>query len=142
MYSEQQRTSQACFIFHIGFEVLTAAVMKRYIFWDITLCSPLKGSRRFEGRCRLYLQGRKICQVRNRREAGSKQSMFSDTSVNFYQSARRNIPENSVIIIIYFVKFNSLLQHYFENNIIKNVFHVNHHLISDDKPYVKSFYFH
>jgi hypothetical protein len=32
----------------VGFEVLTAVVMKSPIFWDITLCSPLKVNRRFE----------------------------------------------------------------------------------------------
>jgi hypothetical protein len=30
----------------VGFEVLTAVVMKSTIFWDITLCSPLKVNRR------------------------------------------------------------------------------------------------
>jgi hypothetical protein len=30
----------------LGFEVLTAVVMKSSIFWDITQCSPLKFSRR------------------------------------------------------------------------------------------------
>jgi hypothetical protein len=33
---------------HVGFEVLTAVVMKSTIFWDITPCSPLKVNRRFE----------------------------------------------------------------------------------------------
>jgi hypothetical protein len=27
---------------YVGFEVLTAVVMKSTIFWDITPCSPLK----------------------------------------------------------------------------------------------------
>jgi hypothetical protein len=36
---------------HVGFEVLTAAVMKNNIFWNITLCCPL------EVYC-LHLQGR------------------------------------------------------------------------------------
>jgi hypothetical protein len=26
----------------VGFEVLTAVVMKGSVFWDVTLCSPLK----------------------------------------------------------------------------------------------------
>jgi hypothetical protein len=26
----------------VGFEVFTAVVIKNYIFWDITACSPLK----------------------------------------------------------------------------------------------------
>jgi hypothetical protein len=28
--------------YNVGFEVLTAVVMKSTIFWDITPCSPLK----------------------------------------------------------------------------------------------------
>jgi hypothetical protein len=31
-------------ILTVGFEVLTAVVMKSYIFWDIKPCSPLKGN--------------------------------------------------------------------------------------------------
>jgi hypothetical protein len=31
----------------VGFEVLTAAVIKSSIFWDITPCSPLKVNGRF-----------------------------------------------------------------------------------------------
>jgi hypothetical protein len=42
----------------IGFEVLTAAVMKRTIFWDIMPCSPLSVNRRFGGTCSLRLQGK------------------------------------------------------------------------------------
>jgi hypothetical protein len=33
----------------LGFEVLTAVVMKGTIFWNITPCSPLKINRRFVG---------------------------------------------------------------------------------------------
>jgi hypothetical protein len=32
---------------YIGFEVLTAVVMKRHIFWDITPCTPFKVNRGF-----------------------------------------------------------------------------------------------
>jgi hypothetical protein len=31
----------------VGFEVLTAVVMKSSIFWDVSPCSPLKVNRRF-----------------------------------------------------------------------------------------------
>jgi hypothetical protein len=37
--------------------------MNSYIFWDITLCSPLKVNRRFGGTCHLHLQGRRIIRV-------------------------------------------------------------------------------
>jgi hypothetical protein len=53
----------------VGFEVLTAAVMKRPVFWDITQCSPLKVNRRFGGIYRLHLQGRRMSRARNRRKS-------------------------------------------------------------------------
>jgi hypothetical protein len=43
----------------VGFEVLSAVVMKRTIFWDIAPCSPLKVNRRFGGTYPFHLQGRK-----------------------------------------------------------------------------------
>jgi hypothetical protein len=50
-----RRADRQC-IFFVGFEVLTAVVMKSIIFWDITQCSPLKVNRRFGGTYRLHLQ--------------------------------------------------------------------------------------
>jgi hypothetical protein len=50
--------------YSVLFEILTVVVMKSSIFWDITLCSPWEINRRFEGICRLQLQGPKK-QVRN-----------------------------------------------------------------------------
>jgi hypothetical protein len=35
--------------FEVGFEVLTAVVLKSTIFWDITPCSPLRVNQRFGG---------------------------------------------------------------------------------------------
>jgi hypothetical protein len=58
----------------VGFEVLTAVVMKSSIFWDIMSCSPLKVTPRFGGTCRLHLQIRRMSQTTNEREAGCKQS--------------------------------------------------------------------
>jgi hypothetical protein len=46
-------------------EVPTAVVMKSFIFWDITPCSPLKMNQRFGEICRLHLQGRRMSQARN-----------------------------------------------------------------------------
>jgi hypothetical protein len=60
----------------VGYEVLTAVVIKNYIFWDITPCSLLKVNRCFGGTCRLHLQRRKISQPRNQHEASSKQNWF------------------------------------------------------------------
>jgi hypothetical protein len=36
----------------VGFEVLTAVLMKSTILWDITPCSLMKVNRRFGGTCR------------------------------------------------------------------------------------------
>jgi hypothetical protein len=58
---------------HIGSEVPTAVPMKSPIFWDIM---PLKVKRHFRGPCRLHLQGRRISQARNQREAGGKHILF------------------------------------------------------------------
>jgi hypothetical protein len=38
-----------------GSEVLTAVIMKSFVFWHITLCSPLKVNRLFGETCRLHL---------------------------------------------------------------------------------------
>jgi hypothetical protein len=58
----------------LGFKGLTAVVMKSSIFWDITLCSPLKVTWYFGGTCHLHLQGQRICQARHQHETDSKQS--------------------------------------------------------------------
>jgi hypothetical protein len=44
---------------YVGFEVLTAVVMKNIIFWDITPCSPLSVNRRFGGTYRLHFHSQK-----------------------------------------------------------------------------------
>jgi hypothetical protein len=55
----------------VGFEVLTALIMKCYNFWNITPCIPLNINLFFRGRCRFHLQGRRKNQARNKDEAGS-----------------------------------------------------------------------
>jgi hypothetical protein len=75
-----------------GFDVLTAMVMNSSIFWDITSCIPLKVNRRFEGICRLYLQGRRISQARNQGEVRWKAE-----PVNFQRTTRRYIPEDRTL---------------------------------------------
>jgi hypothetical protein len=52
-------------IVQVGFEVLTAVVMKSSFFRDITRYSQLKVNRRFRGTCRLHRQGRRKGQARN-----------------------------------------------------------------------------
>jgi hypothetical protein len=96
------------FQFILGFEVLTAVVMKSIIFWDITPCSAFKVNRRFGGTYRLHLQGRKISGARNRRESRWKAelcfppvyfsimkmeaTLSSETSADFQRTTRRYIP--------------------------------------------------
>jgi hypothetical protein len=55
-----------------GFEVLTSVVMKSSIFWDITQCSPLKVNHSFGGTRHHHFPSRRISQIRNQHEAGSK----------------------------------------------------------------------
>jgi hypothetical protein len=38
----------------VGFEVITAVVMKSSIFWDITPCNSLEIKRRFGGTCHIH----------------------------------------------------------------------------------------
>jgi hypothetical protein len=65
---------------YVGSEVLTAAVTKSSIFWDITPCSPLKVYRCFRGICRLHLQSLRISQARNQ-HGKCKQSASSAYSL-------------------------------------------------------------
>jgi hypothetical protein len=66
------------FRLYVEYEVLTAVDKNTYyIFWDVTQFSPLKVNRRFGGTYRLHLQGQIINQVRNQREADSKQSAWN-----------------------------------------------------------------
>jgi hypothetical protein len=63
-------------LWNVGFEVLTKVVMKNCVFWDMTLCSPLRVNQRFRETCHLYLQGWRLRHTRNLYEAGSKRSLF------------------------------------------------------------------
>jgi hypothetical protein len=66
--------------------------MKSSVFWDTTLCSPLKVNGRFGGTSRLHLQGRRISHARNRKTV-DKQSLQEATcsiemSVDFQRTTR------------------------------------------------------
>jgi hypothetical protein len=77
----------------IGFEVLTAIVMKSYIFWDIRLCSPSNFNGRFGGTllavcamlvsCLAYASALKM-----------ETTCSSVTSVNFQGTTKRYISED------------------------------------------------
>jgi hypothetical protein len=64
-------------------------ILKSSIYWDITLCSPLKVSRRFRGTYRSLLQGR---MSRARYEHESRWQ--AETSVDFQRTTQRYIPED------------------------------------------------
>jgi hypothetical protein len=64
---------------HVGFEVLTAVVMKISIFWNITSCSPSKANRRLGRTCRLHLQGGRIRRSRTQRESRWQAETVSET---------------------------------------------------------------
>jgi hypothetical protein len=75
------------------FEILTAAVMKSTIFWNITPCSPLSVNRRFGGTSRLHLQGWK-------NKFSMKPAIYcSGTSVDTQRTTRRYIPEDYTLQI-------------------------------------------
>jgi hypothetical protein len=69
----------------VGFEVLTAVVMKSSIVWDITPCSPLKVNRRFGGTCCLHLHGRRISQASRAKQ--------------LQRTTRRYIPEYRTLFV-------------------------------------------
>jgi hypothetical protein len=57
----------------VGSEVLKTVIMKGPISWDTMTCVLLRVNRRFGGSYRFHLHSRRISQVRNLCEAGSKQ---------------------------------------------------------------------
>jgi hypothetical protein len=84
-------------------------LLKSFIFWAITLCSPLRVNSRFGGTCRLHRQGHRITHARNQSEAGSKQSSAysltlkmeatysSETSDDFQWTTWHYIPEDKTL---------------------------------------------
>jgi hypothetical protein len=67
------------------FQVLTVVSMKITVFWDVAPCSLVEVYRYFRGACCLHHQGALIMEA----------AIKSEKSVNFYQTAWRNIPEDS-----------------------------------------------
>jgi hypothetical protein len=61
------------------------------VFWDVAPCSPVEVYRRFRGGCCLHHQDDDGGVIDLMMEAAS----ISETSVNFYETTRRNTPEDS-----------------------------------------------
>jgi hypothetical protein len=89
----------------IGFELLTAVVMRSSIFWHITICSPLKAHRRFRGICLVHLQDRRIGQARNQHKARDKLNYSSRSKNNPSKENRLNQLANCFAIISFFGLF-------------------------------------
>jgi hypothetical protein len=73
--------------------------MKSSIFWDIEL---LKVNGRFGGTCRLHLQGQRISQARNKREAGRNMEAIcsSETPADFQRTTRPYNPGDRTLRIL------------------------------------------
>jgi hypothetical protein len=78
----------------LGFQVLTAVVMKTSVFWDITPYSSSKVSRRFERTFRLHLEQEASM------KAGDKQSSFSPYSSTLRMKAIFSLPEGGTVLVL------------------------------------------
>jgi hypothetical protein len=106
----------------LRFDVLTAVIMKKFIFWDITPCSPLKVKRRFGETYRIHCQGRRISQAKYERGNSAchllscwfrppkmDATCSSETSVDFKQTTWRYIPrdrtlQEPLLLDIFFIR--------------------------------------
>jgi hypothetical protein len=89
---------------NVGFEVLTAVVMKCTIFWYIAPCSPLKVNRRFRGTCLLHLlclpHAFTLVSYSAYSSALKMEAMCSsETPVDFQRTTQLYIPEDSTFHI-------------------------------------------
>jgi hypothetical protein len=74
----------------VGFEVLTAVVMKSTIFWDITPYNPLSVNRRFGGTSPSSSGLKNISSARNQHES----RLATETLVDTQRTTWRYIPED------------------------------------------------
>jgi hypothetical protein len=79
----------------VKFHVLTAASMKIAVFWDVAPCSLVQVYRRFRGVYYLHHQGDKTSLFTHRLMVEAVST--SETSVNFYYTTLRNIPEDGLL---------------------------------------------
>jgi hypothetical protein len=81
---------------YVGFEVPTVVAMKISIFWDLTLCSPLKVNRYFGGICHLHLQGRRKGKQETSMKAGGRQSNWL-AKISDYIGNRRGMEDSKSV---------------------------------------------
>jgi hypothetical protein len=62
----------------VGFEVLTAVIMRNSVFWDITPFSSLQFNQRSGEICRLHLQGTKIKQETSMEQVAGSDGFLRD----------------------------------------------------------------
>jgi hypothetical protein len=81
----------------VGFEVVTAVVMKSTVFWDIMACSPLKVNRRFGGHIASIFRVEKYTERGTILKQCGKQYYYVATSVDFQRTTRCYIPEHGTL---------------------------------------------
>jgi hypothetical protein len=82
--------------FTIGFQILTAVVMKSSVFWEMTPYSPLKVNWSFGGTCSLHLLGRRISQETDQRES-KWQAEKSAAEISGYIVNRKEIVDSKSV---------------------------------------------
>jgi hypothetical protein len=83
----------------VGFEVLTAVVMKSCTFWDVTQCSPLTVNQRLEAQHGQHEAGSKHVGSRLAYSLTLKLEAIcsSESSVYFRRTTQRYIPEDRTL---------------------------------------------
>jgi hypothetical protein len=83
----------------VGFEVLTAMVMKSTIFWDITPCSPLNVNRRFGG---TYYNSSPLSSLKDRHSLGVNILYFYILPSMIINNVHHwtNLPQRMMIFLI------------------------------------------
>jgi hypothetical protein len=84
---------------HVGFEVLTAVIMKSTIFWNITPCIPLSVNRRFGETYRLHLLSRWFLAQLIFSAMKMEAICSSETLVATQRTTRRYNPEDDTLQI-------------------------------------------
>jgi hypothetical protein len=115
--------------FGVRFQVLTAAGMKMDVLWFVAPCSLVEVRRRFRSAYCFHHQT-------DRPDDGGR--ITSETSVNFYQTTRRNNPQESRLhALLDFVHSYFLYLHHFTVN------HTQSMLVTynEHRTPVKKFYF-